>query len=1379
MVKKKFYIKSFILFLLIYSTCFPQNTNLRFEHLNIDDGLSQNHIMEIFQDSKGFIWIATQDGLNRYDGYQFKVLRHIPGNPNSLPDYAVNTICEDDDGIFWIGTREGLVRYNPVNESYNTFKHNPENNSSLNNDFVTVIKKDKTGNIWVGTRKGFCLLNKEKNNFQRFLTDSDVYKNISSNQVTDIEEDDDGNLWVSTPDGLYFYNRKTNNFTHFKNNPDDKNSLSYNFILSIVIENKTIWVGTRYGLNKGKVNSSGEVTFERFFLDPSQTHLHLTNQISSVINADENFLYLATTAGLYRFNKKTFSFEVFRHNEFDDNTLSADYLTRLFLDRSGVLWIGTLQNGLNLLDLYGNKFINYSKKTGSKNSLSKSRVYCILEDDDGTIWLGTEDEINIIYNPGKSNETVKYLKDEKWIKGYHVNTITRDSFNNIWIGTFGGGINKIMPNGKIIHYSFDGKPNSISNNFIHIIYEDSKKNIWIGTGLGGVNKYNYKDNYFTVFKSSADDSNTVASNEIIAILEDRDGYIWFGTTTRGLSRFNPADNVFKTFSHKTDDLNTVSSNTITSIYEDAKGRLWVGTFSGGLNLYNKEKGTFSYFTEEDGLPGNNISAITEDEEGNLWISTDKGLSKCNPEELFFNNYDFNDGLQGNDFIQHSVFKSKISDRLFFGGTKGLTVFEPAKIKDNTIVPDIVITDFKVFNKSVETAENSILKENILFTDEITISHSDNMFSFEFAALHFSNPAKNEFAYMLEGFDKDWIYSGTRNFATYTNLDPGDYIFHVKGSNSDGVWNEEGTSVKLIVTPPVYQTWWAYLVYAAVIVFAFLAVRKFDIHREKLKNELKLKEFEAKKYQEVDQLKSHFFANISHEFRTPLTIIIGLIDKLKAKASGSIILKDYDVMKRNASRLLHLINQLLELSKIEAGSSEIKVSKNDLLKFIRRITASFSSFAQQKNITLYFNGLPFSSERNGEEIQIYFDKGKLETVFYNLLSNALKFTPEGEKIDISINKNENDVEIIFANSGVEIPAEQLPKIFNRFYQADAKSYEGSGIGLALVKELIELHKGTIQAESGISKTSFIINLPVDKSVYSKDQIIDAPLPLKNDFKKVTPLIAGLENISVAGKKPENIHSDSTIILLVEDNPDLRELIKEHLKKDYSIIEAENGSAGLILAEEIIPDLIISDIMMPVMDGYELCHSIKSNEKTNHIPFILLTARAETKDKLEGLETGADDYLVKPFNPEELQVRVRNLIKIREQLRVKFRSEMTIKPAGVIVASKQKVFLEKFIAIIEENIENGNFNIESLCIEIGMSRAQLHRKIKAVTNQSTTEFIRNYRLQKAADLIKQDVGNMAEIAYRVGFNSQAYFNKSFQELFGCTPTEYKEKFNVSSN
>jgi len=497
----------------------------------------------------------------------------------------------------------------------------------------------------------------------------------------------------------------------------------------------------------------------------------------------------------------------------------------------------------------------------------------------------------------------------------------------------------------------------------------------------------------------------------------------------------------------------------------------------------------------------------------------------------------------------------------------------------------------------------------------------------------------------------------------------------------------------------------------------------------------------------------------------------LIDKLNHKVNDKSYLKDFEVMKRNASRLLQLINQLLELSKIEAGSSKLQASQNDLVKFLKRITASFSSLAYQKNTGLYFNGTSSSVERNHEELFVYFDKEKMETVFYNLLSNAIKFTPEGERIDVEIRTDSKFVNVYFTNTGAEIPEEKIPHIFNRFYQVDdghIRNFEGTGIGLALVKELVELHKGEVEVMSNNLRTTFNVKLPLGKSHLKEEEIAEI-----FHKEKEASALSGISEVSKSQPEKPEIHSDSTIVLIVEDNPDLREFIREHLEKDYSVIEAENGAKGISVADEIIPDLVISDIMMPVMDGYEFCQSLKTNEKTNHIPVILLTAKAEMKDKLEGLETGADDYLTKPFNPDELKVRVKNLIKLRQQMREKFRSEMLVKPSQVIVPSSQKVFLGKLTSVIEKNLENESFSIEILCDEIGMSRAQLHRKIKALTNQSTSEFIRNFRLQRAADLIRQDAGNIAEIAYKVGFNSQAYFTKSFQELFGCIPTEFRKK------
>ena len=704
----------------------------------------------------------------------------------------------------------------------------------------------------------------------------------------------------------------------------------------------------------------------------------------------------------------------------------------------------------------------------------------------------------------------------------------------------------------------------------------------------------------------------------------------------------------------------------------------------------------------------------------------------------------------------------------------MNIFNPDDLSVQSRLSNIVFTDFKLFNKSVYPGKESSLKTNIMYADEITLSHNENFLTFEFASLDFNNPYKNQYAYKMDGFNKDWINSGNQNFATYTNLDPGEYIFNVKATNSDGVWNEQGISIRVILLPPWWQTWWAYLLYAVFIISILYSLRQYEMKRVHMRNELQLKDFEAKKLKEVDHLKSHFFANISHEFRTPLTLILGLLDKFEKKTLDKRELEDYGVMKRNAVRLLQLINQLLELSKIESGKAKLAAFENDIVSFVKRIFVSFASYAEQKQIRLLFNAADINEDAN-EIINLFFDKEKMEKIISNLISNAVKYTPNGNEIEVKVSSQNNLAEIKVINTGVSISKADLSHLFERYYKvhrAESELFEGTGIGLALVKELVEMHRGTISASSDYDVTEFTLRIPKGKEHLKEDEIVkninEEEVTRKyetiGDFEVIKEIPAVVENLSIKNEKD--------IILIVEDHGDLRKYIRENLSDNYQVIEAPNGKEGLNKAIEVIPDLIISDVMMPEMDGYKFCKKIKTNEKTNHIPIILLTAKASTEDKLEGLELGADDYLIKPFNPEELKLRVRNLIKIREELRRKFSSQMVLKPAEVIVPSSQVQFMEKLKDIIESNLEDENFGVDKLSDEMGMSRSQLHRKLKAITNQSSTEFIRNFRLQRAAQLILQDAGSMSEIAYKVGFNSQAYFNKSFQELFGCSPSQYKK-------
>lgn len=1366
---------------------YGQTDRLRFERITTENGLSSDYTSYIFQDRKGFLWISTQDGINRYDGYRFKHFRHIPGNSNSLSDYAAGHMYEDSKGNFWIATREGLNVFNPDTE---TFTHyNPQKDSTilLSSEKIVCTTEDKFGNIWIGTRKGLSLFNPKTKSFTLFQNNPSDKNSLSFNYVTSLLFDSKNNLWIGTQSGLNKFDYKTSSFEVFLKNPQNIKSISSNLITSLFEDSKgNIWVSTNSGLNRLISFDTGKVEFFSYQHNPESKYSISNNNLSKIVEDSNGNLWIGTLGGgLNILNPATNQFKSYQNVEEDNTSLSENNISSICIDKFKNVWIGTYAEGINKYNPAKERFVLYQHSPFAKSKVAENNVSSILVDDKNNLWLATNGDGIKVYR--KDNfltqnnllfELKNDIKNKNTLSNNNVTSIIQDKSGIIWIGTFGGGVNKYDPTLKkfeVFKYKLED-PESLGNDFIHTIYEDSEGTIWVGTGLSGINRFDKNTNSFKRFRDNSKYPNSTKylnSPEVTSILEDNNGNLWVGTTTGGISKFNRKTEAFVHFKHIQDDLNSISSNRINCIYEDTKGRLWIGTFSGGLNLYNEKENSFTHYSEQDGLASNTVQSITEDANGTLWIATINGISNFDPDKKTFKNFDESDGLQGKIFNQRSVFRHFQTGLIYFGGEKGLNVYSFDSIQEIKKIPAIVLTDFKVFNKSVLLKYSSVNGNNKSETQEIKLSHDENVFSFEFASLDFTSPEKNQYRYKLEGFDKGWINSGNRREVTYTNLDPGSYIFKVKGTNSDGYWNEEGLTVRLIINPPFWKTWWAYLIYFVLAAAGFVAVRRYELNRVKLRNDLRLKEFESQKLQEVDAIKSRFFANISHEFRTPLTIILGSLDKLKNKMENTSDDKDIVVMKRNASRLLQLINQLLELSRIESGNVKLTASESDLVKFLKRIVASFSSLANQKNIQLTFNKVPVDDFKANEEIFVYYDKKKLETVFYNLLSNAVKFSPEGERIDVSISKDDDSVKIIFNNSGIEIPSEKLNNVFDRFYQVDdtgTRNFEGTGIGLSLVKEYVELHKGKVEVECNNNKTIFTIHLPLGKNHLREDEIVSEDLEnLQSDFISYDDLSATSTQIV-----NEKVEADKIIILVVEDNPDLREMIKENLQDNYSVLEAENGVKGLKLAEEIIPDLIISDIMMPEMDGYDLTHKIKTNEKTNHIPVILLTAKAEIKDKLEGLETGADDYLIKPFNSDELKIRVKNLIKIRRQMREKYQSQMLVKPADVVVPSTQKVFLDKLTSIIENNISNDNFSVEILCDEIGMSRAQLHRKIKAVTNQSTSEFIRNFRLKRAAELLTQDFGNIAEISYQVGFSSQAYFTKTFQEVYKQTPLEYKKQY-----
>jgi len=1392
------YIKIICLFLLCSFSFNAQTEELQFESLTVEQGLSANAIITTLQDSRGFLWIGTYSGLNRYDGYKFTVYKNIPGDSNSLSDSKIRSLYEDKTGTLWIGTWEG----------------------------------------------GLNKFEREKEIFTHFKFDSTSPYSISDNEIFSICENKAGELYVGTGDGgLNRFNRKNNQFTHFTHNPDDTTSISSNTIKSIYIDNFDIlWIGTYGGLNKlqlnnkqitppdnnSSVNDNEEFSpkFIRYVHNPNDPTSLSNNKVISIYEDSFGNLWIGTHGGgLNKFDREKEKFTRYINNPYDASSISGNNIYSIYEDNSGELWFGTYDKGLNKFNRATEEFTRYAYDLNNPTSLNDNSIFSICQDDCGILWFGTWGGLNN-YCKRKNIITYKYIPgNPKSLSDNQVQVIFEDKFGVIWIGTNNGGLNRFDGKGKgFTHFVHDpNNPFSISSNAINSICEDESGMLWIGTDGGGINKFDGRTNKFYSYVNDPNDSSSLRNNGIVqifkdnngdmwistggggidkfdkenerfiqythgpndsytlndelvgAMFEDKSGVFWIGTYGGGLINFDREKNTFTRYLLSSNDPTSISNNNISKIYEDKKGNLWIGTYGGGLNKFNREVNQFKHYNQAEGLPNDLIYGILEDDIGNLWISTNKGLSKFNPDTEIFRNYDAKDGLQSDEFNLAS-FQSN-SGEMYFGGNNGFNVFHPNNIKDNDQIPNIVITDFQLFHRPVpvgfdEFNNRSILEKSITETKAIELNYDDYVISFEFAALDFHAPEKNKYAYIMEGFEENWNYTdASRRLVTYTNLDHGEYIFRVKGSNNDGVWNEAGASLRIIITPPWWSTWWAYTLYWFSVILLLISIRTYDLKRQRLKHQLELEHEHSEKLEEVDYMKSRFFANISHEFRTPLTLILGPSETIIEETLEEKTKKKAGSIKRNANRLLNLINQLMDLSKLEAGRLKLEASYGNIVTFIKGVTMSFESLAEKKDIVL-------KVKSPNDEIGLYFDKEKMEKIFTNLLANAFKFTPGGSKITISAKETENNsVEIKVKDLGIGIPEKELPKLFDRFYQVDGSQTRergGTGLGLALTKELVELHLGSIKVESELKKwTEVTITLPLGKEHLLPEEIVvvdETP-----EEGKILVEEEG-ESKSMQVDKPllEDIAKDKTIILVVEDNTEVRDYIKDSLESEYFIVEAANGEQGLQKAEKTIPDLVISDIMMPKMDGNELTRRLKNDERTSHIPIILLTAKSEQESKLEGLETGADAYLTKPFNTKELQIRIKNLINLRRKLQQKFSGgKIDIKKGEEKKLSRlDEKFMKKVAEVVDKHISEEEFSIEEFGKEVGMSRMQIHRKLKALTGKSASHFIRSIKLSKAKEMIREHEATIAEIAYSLGFSSPAYFTRCFKEEYGYPPSEFAD-------
>jgi len=1361
-----------ILFLLACIVVMAQN--LHFERITTSEGLSQNDINDIYQDKNGFLWIGTNDGLNRFDGYSFKTYRIQPSAENGLSSNLIYSISEDEQGDLWLGTSDkGLFRFDVKTETFYNINREIDYSGLSAFEQVTCLIAKKNKSVWVGTPAGLGIYKLINGKYHFTALNSPVLSEMQAKIITELEEDIYGRVWVGTQSGLYVITEKENSYQVVTIN-------SGSYVREIQFKNNAVFIANSNGIFRLQLDLET--------LSNIQTYQISNLASNSMLVTQNHDVFVGTYNGVYHLKKEgsgtnDFAEATLYQQNWEVNSLSKNVITCLFEDKSGIVWIGTNGGGLNKYNPKQKKFLHYAK-TREQGSLSYNKIRSIYEDSKNNIWIGTEGGgLNFLaasrnkdFSNGFQYYDVNSTSNQNTV--YAIVEFSNVNKSGILLGTGYPSVVKIVAekNG-IITESNQGVLASLTNSPFCAI-KDRFGNVWLGTyGQSGLYKY-YVDadgnEGLLNYKSSANPG-TLNSNNIRNLYEDSYGNIWIGTD-KGLNLLTPEEQFSHTpyfYSFQKDETkpNSLSHNYILPIFQSSDQTIWVGTMGGGLNkMYyhvNPDSIYFEAITTRDGLPNNSIKGILEDNYGFLWISSNKGLTRYDIKDKLVVNYDESDGLQNNEFGELAC--ARLSDgEMLFGGVNGFNAFYPKDIVTDMTPPEIALTDFHILNKTVipgEEVNGRVVLQNVInYTNEIKLKYAENSFAIYFSSLHFSAPQKNVYKYKLEGFDEEWIRKDASDrIAKYTNLRPGTYIFKLLASNNDGIWTSSPKTLKIIITPPWYLSVVAWAAYVVIFLVSLWFFQRYSLIRIKQKNELIMEHFEKEKIQELSQMKLRFFTNISHEFRTPLTLIIGPLEKLITKGGYNKDTNDsFLIMHRNASILLRLINQLIDFRRFEQGKMKLNATESNIVPFLEGVFHSFNELASDKKIDYKFS----TSRKN---MTLWYDDDKLERIMYNLLSNAFKFTPEGGAIEVHVGEDDFDIVIEVIDNGIGIPKEFQSHIFERFYQAKQiknRKVGSTGIGLSFIKGLVELHKGDISFESEEGEgTTFFVKLKKGNAHLQADEMQG-----QEDSLPAGRIVVPEPSISDSVAEDESTGEEKPRILIVEDNFELRKFIKDSLKAKYKIVLADNGKEGIDKARELNPDLIVSDIMMPVMSGFELCETIKSDKNISHIPIILLTARSTAENRIKGYQLGADAYISKPFQMDVLEVRIQNLIDSRNQLRDKLRTTINVEPSEVTTTRMDEKFLKKMLDTIEANISDPQFKVSQLAAECGMSQISLNKKIKGLTGQTPKVFIRSIRLKRAAQLLSTQKYSISEIAFEVGFLDIKYFRSCFTEEFGMLPSEF---------
>ncbi|SEI56729.1 Two component regulator propeller [Dyadobacter sp. SG02] len=1321
-----------------------------FNKLNAENGLSQNSVLTIVQDSTGYIWLGTSYGLNRFDGRSFKIYQNEPSNPGSLSGNYLLSSLSDSKNTLWFGTSHGLNRYLPETDSFESvLAGKPGEAGKLSSNTVNCIFEDSRGMVWVGTGHGLNLLTDRSSfRFKQYFAQKGK-PSLSGDDIRYIFEDSQRRLWVATASGLTCmeFGRKGIRFEVYT----VANGLSDNFVTTVAEDQQhNIWIGTKNGGLNVLDHATGAIGH---YKKGSGSNGLIHNNIRKIFADKSGKLWSATLEGLSILDPVTRAFTTYQHEPENPTSLSQNSLYDIFQDASGSVWLGTYYNGVNIVYSHETPFRVYQAGK-SKYSINHNVVSAVVKDKTGNLWIGTEGG-GFDYLDVRTGAVRNFRSGSSATPGMASNlvkAIVQDRKGDLWVGTHLGGLNYYNAGRFRTFRNNPGNPASLSSDNVSAVFEDSRGRLWVGTDQQGVDLLDKRTGTFTHFNVGTKPPFKLSGNFTRNFYEDSRRNLWIGTT-EGLNVLRSDSGGIEWIKPRDETQVKRFPRIINCVREDARGTIWIGSYYGGLTRYDRASNTFINFTRKDGLPNDNVLGILDDERGNLWISTSNGLSRFDTGKRSFKNYTVADGLPGNEFIPNTHYKDA-SGEMFFGGLNGLVSFWPNTIETNDFAAPVVFTGLKLFNNPVRIGgPDDLLQKDISLTNEIVFTHAQNIFTIDFALLNYIKPEKNAYAYRLEGFEKDWNYVKTSS-ATYTNLPPGTYIFEVKGANNDGIWSKSPARITICVLPPLWKTWWAYCLYVIAALAAVLFVTRYFYMTALFKRE-----------HELHQTKLNFFTNVSHEIRTHLTLIQGPVEGLMlARPYDEDVQSHLSLVRKNAGRLLRLVSELMDFRKAETNHLALHVTPNDLLPFLRGVFRDFSYVSQRRNIESVF-------ECDAGDIRLYFDAGQMEKVIFNLLSNAYKFTHDGGKVSLKVSEHDGFVQIRIEDDGIGIAPQYLGKLFANFFQIydHGKQNTGYGVGLALSKSIVELHQGELTVESAVEqqhrkgRTCFTIKLLKGSKHFAAEQL-ETPVSLAEEegyLAAETELLPAPDPL--AGE-------DRPVVLLVEDNEEVRTFIAGALGDRYRIVQAENGEQGWGMATECIPELIISDVMMAEMDGLALCTKLKTDERTSHIPVILLTAKVSLNHQLSGLKTGADAYISKPFSIQLLELNVRNLLASRKLMQQKYSRQITLQPQNVVIESVDEQFLARIVAITEELMDNPDFGVPMLAEKIGMSQSVLYKKLKAVTDLSVNDFLKSIRLKRAAQLLRQQKMTIYEVAYAVGYDDRKYFSKEFKKQFGKTPSEY---------